>query len=118
MKGPRSILIFATAVALILAAGDCLQAGSLSERSAECCTSMPCAPSDQHHDCCKRMVPSMSAGFLPTAKASIGIPLVVVADIPVLWVSLLPPHPASKTFEALGHARPVSLDVVSLPLLI
>src|ERR1700746_1542979 len=51
------------------------------QQSIQCCGSMPCEPSNQHHACCKSMVSSQSPSVLPTAHVSLLAPVLFVADV-------------------------------------
>jgi len=79
----RRTTFFVLAVVAVLFPqfADCMPAMTFDQQSMQCCGSMPCEPSNQHHDCCKSMVSSQSPSLLPTAHVSLHPPVMFVADV-------------------------------------
>jgi hypothetical protein len=106
MVRKTTFLVLAVVAVLFLQFTDCMSAMTLDQQSMQCCGSMPCAPSNQHHDCCKTMVSSQSPSLLPTPHVTLHAPVMVAADI-----LLLPQLPklseASRAdFTAPQHSPP------------
>jgi len=76
-----TLLGLAVVSVLFLQFADCMSAMTLDQQSMQCCGSMPCEPSNQHHDCCKSMVSSQSPSVLPAAHISLHPPVMFVADV-------------------------------------
>src|SRR5215510_7685975 len=93
MVQKTTFVVLAVVGLLLLQLADCMSAMTQDEQSMQCCGSMPCEPSNQHHDCCKSVVSSQSRSVLPAAHVSLNPPVMFVAD--VLPSPLLP-----QLFEA------------------
>jgi hypothetical protein len=81
MARKTTFVVLAVAAILFLQFADCMSAMAQDQQSMQCCGSMPCDPSNQHHDCCKSMVSSQSPSVLPTAHVSLHAPVLFVADV-------------------------------------
>jgi hypothetical protein len=88
-----TLLVLAVVAVLFLQFADCMSTMTLDQQSMQCCGSMPCEPSNQHHDCCKSMVSSQSPSVLPAAHISLHSPVMFVVDV-------LPSPLVSQLFEA------------------
>src|SRR6266850_8234340 len=106
MMGKRVFIVLTVVALLGLQFADCMSAMTKDEQSMKCCGSMPCDPSNQSHDCCKRMVSAQSPNVLPVPHVALHAPVIVVTDIlaspqamPYLDVSRL-------DFEAPQHSPP------------
>src|SRR5256885_16102392 len=74
-----TFLVLAVAAILLLQFADCMSAMTMDEQSMQCCSSMPCDPSNQSHDCCKSMASSSSPSVLPSAHVTLHPP--VMTDV-------------------------------------
>ena len=103
----KTLLITVAMVALLgLQFADCMSAMTMDEQSMQCCSSMPCDPSNQSHDCCKSMASSQSPSVLPVAHVRLHPPMMDVADIlPTPQVLELPKAPLTE-FAAPQHSPP------------
>ena len=81
MTQRTTFVMLAVVAVLFLPFADCMSAMTLDQQSMQCCGSMPCEPSNQHHDCCKSMVSSQSPSVLPAAHISLHPPVMFVADV-------------------------------------
>jgi len=108
------------AAVLLLGSVDCFAAGPMDEQTMECCASMPCAPSNQSHDCCKSMVRVPAVYLVPPATTSAAPALVAVNDVPLLAVNC--PAVLTQSFgeplDASAHAPPRELYTIYHSLLI
>jgi len=103
----KKLLIFLALVALLgLQFADCMPAMTQDQQSMQCCGSMPCDPSNQSHDCCKRMVSSQSPSVLPVAHVTLHAPVIVVTDILVSPQAAPYPEVSRLDFEAPQHSPP------------
>src|SRR6266436_6925672 len=90
----KKLLLSVALVALLgLQFADCMSAMTQDKQSMQCCGSMPCDPSNQSHDCCKRMVSSQSPSVLPVANVTFQAPVIVSVDF-------LPSPRATQQIEA------------------
>ncbi len=106
MMGKR-VLVFLAGVALLsLQFADCLSAMTQDQQSMQCCGSMPCDPSNQSHDCCKRMVSAQSPNVLPVAHVTLHAPMMVVADILASPQAMPYPELSRLDFDAPQHSPP------------
>jgi hypothetical protein len=106
MMGKRLFVVLAVVAVLGLQFADCMSAMTQDQQSMQCCGSMPCDPSNQSHDCCRRMVSSQSPSILPVAHVTLHVPVMVVTDILASpWAT---PYPEAfrLDFEALQHSPP------------
>jgi hypothetical protein len=85
---------------------DCLSAMTQDQQSMKCCSSMPCDPSNQRHDCCKGMVSSQSSSALPVAHVTLHAPLMVATDILELPQAMTYPEACRLDFDAPTHSPP------------
>ena len=74
-------MLLAVAAILLLQFGDCMSAMTPDQQSMQCCGSMPCAPSNQNHDCCKTMVSSQPTTALLPVHVTLHTPAMYVADV-------------------------------------
>jgi hypothetical protein len=76
------------------------------QESMQCCGSLPCAPANQNHDCCKGMVSGQNPTMLPAARLSLNAPASALAE-PVASVEAAPfvSWPLSAV-EAPQHSPP------------
>src|SRR5215831_18257551 len=81
MVQKTTFVVLAVVGILLLQFTDCMTAMTQDEPSMQCCGSMPCEPSNQHHDCCKSVVSSQSRSVLPAAHVSLHSPVLFVADV-------------------------------------
>jgi hypothetical protein len=81
MARKTTFLVLAMVAVLMLQFGDCMSPLTRDQQSMQCCGSMPCAPSNQHHDCCKTMVSSHPSGVLPAAHVTLLAPVMIAAAI-------------------------------------
>jgi len=103
-----TFMVLAVAAILLLQFADCMSAMTVDQESMQCCGSMPCEPSNQHHDCCKSMVSSHSRSVLPATHSSLHAPVMFVAD--VLPSPLIPqPSEAARTVLAAPQHSPPEL---------
>jgi len=103
----KKLLIFLALVALLgLQFADCMPAMTQDQQSMQCCGSMPCDPSNQSHDCCKRMVSSQSPSVLPVAHVTLHAPVIVVTDILVSPQAAPYPEVSRLDFDAPQHSPP------------
>jgi hypothetical protein len=103
----KSLLIAATMVALLgLQFADCMSVMTQDQQSMKCCGSMPCAPSNQSHDCCKAMVSSQSPGVLPVAHVTLHAPLMVATEILASPRAITYLEASRLDFEAPAHSPP------------
>src|SRR3984893_15045100 len=77
----RLVIFVAMAAVLGLQFADCMSAMTQDQQSMKCCSSMPCDPSNQSHDCCKGMVSAQAPNVLPVAHVTLHAPVMVVTDI-------------------------------------
>ena len=103
----KTLLITVAMVAVLgLQFADCMSAMTMDEQSMQCCSSMPCDPSNQSHDCCKSMASSQSPSLLPVAHVSLDPPIMNVADFS-LTLQILQISEAPRTeFAAPQHSPP------------
>src|SRR5215470_7566465 len=80
MARKTTFVMLAVAAILLLQFADCMSAMTLDPQSMQCCGSMPCEPSNQHHDCCKTMVSSQSPSVLPAPHVTLHAPVMLSAD--------------------------------------
>jgi hypothetical protein len=103
----KKLLLFVALVALLgLQFADCMSAMTQDKQSMQCCGSMPCDPSNQSHDCCKRMVSSQSPSVLPVAHVTLHAPVMVVTDILVSPQAAPYPGVSRLDFAAPQHSPP------------
>ena len=76
-----TFLVLGVVAVVILQFADCMSAMTFDQQTMQCCGSMPCEPSNQHHDCCKSMVSSQSPSVLPATHISLHPPVMFVADV-------------------------------------
>ena len=76
----RLFIVAATLALLGLQFVDCMSAMTQDEQNMKCCSSMPCDPAMQGHDCCKGMVSARSPNVLPVSHVTLHAPAMVVAD--------------------------------------
>lgn len=81
MARKTTFVMLAVGAILLLQFADCMSAMTLDQQSMQCCGSMPCEPSNQHHDCCKSIVSSQSPSVLPAAHISLHPPVIFVAAV-------------------------------------
>jgi hypothetical protein len=74
----RLLIVVAMAALLGLQFADCMVQ---DQQSMQCCGSMPCDPSNQNHDCCKRMVSAQAPSILPVPHMTLHAPMMLVPDI-------------------------------------
>ena len=102
----KTLLITVAMVALLgLQFADCMSAMTMDEQSMQCCSSMPCDPSNQSHDCCKSMASSQSPSVLPVAHVTLHPPMMDVADI-LPTPQVLELSDALTEFAAPQHSPP------------
>ena len=106
MLRKRTFVALAVLAMLFLQFADCMSAMTHDQQSMQCCGSMPCEPSNQHHDCCKSVVSSQSRSVLPAAHVSLHSPVLFVAD--VLPSPLVPQFSEAKSADlaASQHSPP------------
>jgi hypothetical protein len=85
---------------------DCASAMTQDQQSMQCCGSMPCDPSNQSHDCCKRMVSPQSPNVLPVSHVTLHAPVMVATDILALPQAMTYPDASRLDFEARPHSPP------------
>jgi len=113
----RKIVFLLAAFLLAATALDCLAQGQIGDEAMECCRSMPCAPANQNHDCCKKMVPASGTYFLVPART-----FASAASVQVLALVTTPnmvtdaPLPFALCSEARQHAPPAELSPLCQPL--
>jgi hypothetical protein len=104
---PKTIFVMLAVVAmLLLQFTDCMSAMTQDQQSMQCCSSMPCEPSNQTHDCCKGMVSSQSPSVLPVAHVTLHAPVMVVTDVLALPQATPYPEISCLDFEAPQHSPP------------
>ena len=106
MMGKRLFAVLAVVALLGLQLVDCMSAMTQDQQSMKCCGSMPCDPSNQSHDCCKRMVSSQSPNVLPVAHVTLHGPVLVVTDILASPQAMPYPEASRLDFEAPQHSPP------------
>ena len=103
----KRILFVVALVALLgLQFADCASAMTQDQQSMQCCSSMPCDPSNQSHDCCKGMVSSQSPSVLPVAHLTLHVPVMVVSDVLASHQTTPYPEVSRLDFEAPQHSPP------------
>ena len=103
----KRLLIVVAMVALLgLQFADCMSAMTQDQQSMKCCGSMPCDPSNQSHDCCKRMVSTQSPSVLPAAHVSLHAPVMVATDIIASPQAITYPDASRLDLEAPTHSPP------------
>jgi len=103
----KRLLIVVALVALLgLQFADCMSAMTQDQQSMKCCGSMPCDPSNQSHDCCKRMVSTQSPSVLPAAHVSLHAPVMVATDILASPQAITYPVASRLDLEAPTHSPP------------
>ena len=103
----KKLLIFVALVALLgLQFADCMSAATQDHQSMQCCSSMPCDPSNQSHDCCKGMVSSQSPSVLPVAHVTLHAPVIVVTDVLASPQATPYAEVSRLDFEAPQHSPP------------
>jgi hypothetical protein len=103
----KRLLIVVAMVALLgLQFADCMSAMTQDQQSMKCCGSMPCDPSNQSHDCCKRMVSTQSPSVLPAAHVSLHAPVMVATDILASPQAITYPDASRLDLEAPTHSPP------------
>jgi hypothetical protein len=106
MSGKRLFVALVLVPLLWLQFADCISAMTRDQQSMECCGSMPCDPSNQSHDCCKRMVSSQSPSVLPIAYVTLHAPDMVVRNVLTSPKATLYSEISRLDFEALEHSPP------------
>ena len=76
-----TFLVLAVVAVLFLQFADCMSAMTHDQQSMQCCGSMPCDPSNQSHDCCKRMVSPQSPSVLPATHVTLHPPVMLITDM-------------------------------------
>jgi hypothetical protein len=101
----RPILVALIACALAGYAVDCAPMAS-SDEAMQCCGSMPCDPTNQSHDCCKRMVSADASTVLPAQHSDLSVPLAAVVDhFSTPEIPIFAPVPCVRS-EAPQHSPP------------
>ena len=106
MMGKRLFVVLAVVVLLGLQFADCMSAMTQDQQSMKCCSSMPCDPSNQSHDCCKGMVSAQSPNVLPVSHVTFHAPVMVVTGILVSPQAMTYPEASRLDFEAPQHSPP------------
>ena|ERR1700675_4588405 len=106
MMGKKLLVLLASVALLGLQFADCLSAMAPDQHSTQCCSSMPCDPSNQSQDCCKGMVSSQSPSVLPVAHVTLHAPVMVVTDILTSPQVRPLPEASRLDFEAPQHSPP------------
>jgi hypothetical protein len=106
MLDKRLFIVLAVVALFGLQFADCMSAMTQDQQSMQCCGSMPCDPSNQSHDCCKRMVLSQSPSVLPVAHVALHAPVMVVSDIIASPQAAPYPEASRMAFEAPQHSPP------------
>jgi hypothetical protein len=75
-----TLLVLALSALFALQFADCLPAVSADDQTMQCCGSMPCDPTNQSHDCCKKMVSADASNVLPAQYSDLSVPLTAVVD--------------------------------------
>ena len=101
-----TFLVLSIVAVLFLQSADCMSAMNQDEQSMQCCGSMPCNPSNQSHDCCKRMVSSQSPSVLPPAHVTLHAPVMVVIDVSRLPLIAYLSEVFRGDFAVLLHSPP------------
>jgi hypothetical protein len=102
----RLFIVVAIAALLGLQVGDCVSAVTQDQQSMQCCGSMPCDPSNQSHDCCKRMVSSQSPSVLPVTHVTLHAPVMIVTDVLASPQATPYTEVSRLDFEAPQHSPP------------
>lgn len=106
MARKTTFVVLAVVAMLFLQFTDCMSAMTQDEQSMQCCGSMPCAPSNQRHDCCKTMLSSQSPSVLPAAQVTLHPPTIVAADILRVPQVLASSESSPFDFAAPQHSPP------------
>ena len=101
-----TFLVLAVLAVLFLQFTDCMSAMTFDHQSMQCCGSMPCEPSNQHHDCCKSMVSSQSPSLVPASNVTLHAPVTVAADILPLPQLRQVSDASQANFAAPQHSPP------------
>lgn len=101
-----TFLALALTALFALQFADCLSPISADQQTMKCCGSMPCDPTNQSHDCCKRMVSSHSPSVLPAAQVTLHPVTVVAADILPVPRLLAISEASAADFAAAQHSPP------------
>jgi hypothetical protein len=80
MMGKRLFLTLAAGALLLLQFSDCMSAMTPDQESMKCCASMRCMRANQSHNCCKAMISGQSPNVLPTARVSLSLPAITLAE--------------------------------------
>jgi hypothetical protein len=75
-----TLLVLALSALFALQFADCLPAVSADDQTMQCCGSMPCDPTNQSHDCCKKMAPADSSNVLPAQHSTLSVLVTAVSD--------------------------------------
>ena len=102
----KLFMVVALVALLGLQFADCASAMTQDQQSMKCCGSMPCEPSNQSHDCCKRMVSTESPSVLPAAHVSLHAPVMVATDILDSPQAITYPDASRLDLEAPTHSPP------------
>ena len=106
MMSKRLFLFLAVPVLLLLPFADCMSAVGQDQQTMKCCASMPCGPSNQSQDCCKKMAGAHPSNMLPVKYVSLHGPSVAAVEyepmLEIVGSSTVPP----VTIEAQQHSPP------------
>src|SRR5437588_1641549 len=106
MVRKTTFVMLAAVAILLLQFADCMSAMTQDEQSMQCCSSMPCDPSNQSHDCCKSMASSQSPSILPVTQVILHPAVMQLADIlPPLQILQISEAPRTE-FAAPQHSPP------------
>ena len=113
----RLFLILAAGALLFLQFGDCMSAMAQDPQAMKCCGSMPCAPANHGHDCCKSMVAPQAPGVLPARQVSLHGPVVAVVEYP-LTLEIVRAAPSRSAAVSAPQHSPPDLYTLNASLLI
>lgn len=104
----RRLSFFGLALAVLFALqfADCLSPLSADEQTMQCCSSMPCNPTNQSHDCCKTMVSSQSSSALAVEHSVLSVPVVAVVDHLSTRENVVFAEVSRSRFNAPQHSPP------------
>jgi len=108
MRRALTILFVLASAVLLLLAADCLTVAA-DAQAMQCCATMPCTPSSQHHDCCKTMAHGDSTYVVPLVAATSALMPVFAAEPAELLILAVDHDAGSESPVGLtAHAPPDS----------
>jgi len=102
----RASLLAAAAALMLWQFADCMSAVLPEQPSMQCCSSVPCTPASQIHDCCDTMVSQRVEMVLPVESTYLTAPQTMMSGHSPLPPDLVRVTVAARASEAPEQSPP------------